>query len=95
MSTAQRKVVLIAGLLMVLMAIFPPWMGFHIADNMSPHPVYAEHRGYRFVLLPPSNTPSNGQAVINTGALLAQFVVLVGLTGIGYVSVPQDDARGS
>lgn len=95
MSVAQRKVILTAGFLMMLMAIFPPWMGLHVGDNLHPHPVYAEHRGYHFVLLPPGNEPIHGKAVINSGALLAQFLILTGLTGIGVVSVPQADERRS
>lgn len=89
MSVPQRKVLLIAGFLLILLAIYPPWVGLHVADNVSPSPIYSEYLGYHFVLLPPDNSPVHGKAIIDFGALFAQFLAVAGLTCIGLVSVPQ------
>jgi hypothetical protein len=70
---------LAASLIAMVMALFPPWVGMYVHNVSSLAPIDIDSLGYHFILTPPdSNT--QGRPMIDSGRLLAQFVLLAGLT---------------
>jgi len=73
MNTKQQIIIIIAGTLIFVTLLFPP---FHILGKAG----MIWNKGYSFILLPP-----HGSAIINVGTLLTQWVGILLLAGVTWL----------
>ena len=86
MRRVHRHILTAAAIIMLGFALFPPWHGYVIYDQVSPNPSGTQFIGWRFVLSHPTHGLANGSySEISSGILHVQVMVLIGLTTLALV----------
>jgi len=80
MDSLQRCILIIAAIVIIIMAIFPPWQQSVLSHG-------AFNLGYHFVLIQPELSRGSGDSIasfINSKQLLVQWVGVIFVAGLLY-----------
>ena len=86
LNAAQRRIAMTGLLLVLVMALIPPWHVWRIDRQPVPRWLYSHSEGYAFLLTPPRVVSGNSDwpaAEIDLARLVTQCVIVSALTGIG------------
>jgi hypothetical protein len=89
MNTGSKIVLLTGVAVLILMALYPPWVRYELRWIQRPNSnafegtVYNHRVGYAFITTPPSDPPTTylGTAFIDLTRLVIHWVVVAAITG--------------
>ncbi len=79
MDSSQRCILIIAAIVIIIMAIFPPWQSVHSDATFN--------LGFHYVLIRPELSRGSGDSIasfINSKQLLVQWVGVIFVAGLLY-----------
>ena len=80
LNTLQRRIIITALVVLILMLLFPPWTDSFDAGNQYNHFTYSKPIGYAFIATPPSPSRNLGSIRVDLSRLAIQIVVIILIT---------------